>query len=62
MNDIHRQIVQIEEALAEVHVHFGLAQAGGVGLVEPSIIESFSLIALGLITDYLKPLGGLLQT
>ena len=64
VNDIRRQIIQCEETPTEDQIHSGLLRAWKVWAWvqhhrDREFIESFSLVALGLIVDYLDRLGGL---
>jgi RNA-dependent RNA polymerase len=64
VNDIRRQIIQSEETATENQLRSGLLRAWEVWAWaqhhrDREFIESFSLIALGLIVEYLDRLGGL---
>ncbi|KAH9985084.1 RNA dependent RNA polymerase-domain-containing protein [Russula vinacea] len=64
MNDIRQQIIQSEETLTEDKLRAGLLRAWKVWAWAQyhrydEFIESFSLIALGLMFDYFERLGGL---
>ncbi len=64
VNDVRRQIVQVEEMPRADQLRPGLLRAWRVWAWAQhhrdwEFIESFSLIALGLIFDYLKRLDGL---
>ena len=64
VNDIRQQIIQSEEALTEDQLRSGLLRAWKMWAWAQyhrydEFIESFSLIALGLMFDYLERLGGL---
>ena len=66
VNDIRGQIVQSEETPTEDQLRPGLLRAWEVWVWaqhhrDRKFIESFSLIVLGLMFDYLEHLGGLLQ-
>ncbi len=66
VNDIRGQIVQIEETTTEDQLRSGLLRAWMVWVWaqhhrDREFVESFSLIALCLIFDYLKRLDGLRQ-
>ena len=69
VHDIRGQIVQIEEPLTDEHYRSVLSRAWAVWAwvqhhrdKDKEFIDSFSLIALGLIFNYLKRLDGLPQT
>ena len=64
VNDIRQQIIQSEETLKEDKLRAGLLRAWKVWAWAQyhrydEFIESFSLIALGLMFDYFERLGGL---
>ena len=66
VDDIRGQIVQMEEAPTEEQYRSGLSRAWAMWVWaqhhrDEEFIESFSLIALGLIFDHLKRLDGLPQ-
>jgi len=63
VNDIREQIVQIEETTTDEQLRSGLFRAWVVWVWaqhhrDREFVESFSLIILGLIFDYLKRLDG----
>ena len=67
VDDIRGQMIQMEETPTEEQLRSGLSRAWAVWAWaqhhrDKEFIESFSLIALGLIFVHLKSLSGLPQT
>ena len=66
LNDIRGQIIQSREAVTEDQLRLGLLRAWKVWVWaqnhrDREFIESYSLIALGIMFDYLQRLGGFPQ-